>query len=75
MGELTKRQLTERLGILDIVLETGGEASWSKLHSRGFHYMTVSAMVLQGWLSSPSAYEYRITPAGRAALKEHSNEA
>lgn len=73
MSKLTKRQVTERLGVLEVVSEMGGEASWSRLHSRGFHYMTVSAMVLQGWLSSPSAYEYRITPAGRAAL-EHSNE-
>lgn len=66
--KLTEKQRRDRLEILSYIAERGGTANWSQLHSRGFHYMTVSAMTLAGWLTSPLAYKYEITPTGRAAL-------
>lgn len=67
--KLTPKQAAARIEILREVDRLGGAAKWSQLHGRGLHYMQVSAAALRGDLKTTSAYEYSITPAGRAALE------
>jgi len=67
--KLRTRQQEARIAILrDVVDRFGGSATWSQLHSRGHHYMQVSAAALRGDLRTVMDYHYEITPAGRHAL-------
>ena len=69
--KLTERQEVARVAILrDIESRFGGKATWSQLHSRGHHYMQVSAAALRGDIRTIMDYHYEITDAGRAALEE-----
>lgn len=64
--KLTEKQRREMRAILaDVAF---GRTSWSQLHSMGHHFMTVKSCVKRGLLLEPLAYEYDLTPEGRAFL-------
>ncbi len=70
-GKFTEAQKRARDMILRDVERSGGTDRWSHLHSHGHHYMQVKACVRRGELEEiGGAYFYRITDAGREALRE-----
>ncbi|MCP8895299.1 hypothetical protein KYK29_10165 [Shinella daejeonensis] len=73
--KLTAQQQEARIAILhDMEERFGGKATWSQLHSRGHHYMQVSAAALRGDLRTVMDYHYEITPSGRQALASKGGE-
>ncbi len=69
MAALAPKKQAARIEVLTEVVRLGGNATWSQLHSRGLHYMSVSAAALRGDLREVTSYHYAITDAGRAALE------
>lgn len=67
--KLSTRQQEARISILRDVDGFGGRATWKQIHSRGHHYMQVSAAALRGELRTVQAYVYEITASGRTAIK------
>lgn len=74
-NKLTKAQERARQMILRDVNRSGGDDTWSHLHSHGHHFKQVEACVRRGDLDSIGPYRYRLTDAGRAALTKSEAQA
>lgn len=72
--KLTPQKREQRLAILRDVERSGGNDTWSHLHSHGHHYMQVQSLALAGMLKETKRYHYSLTDLGRRALSERGGQ-